>query len=749
MSKKKKYIKYPKERAILSDALPYETPITFSNRYFYRFLVENQVELIPNIMFEKKGIIKNKDYPNKNINNIHGRIQHKSKLKGDNLEALEIICKILFSTDVKDVNPRKIPFTYRISHKEKDFRELALVHPMNQLLLVNFYEQFKESIIYSCSLSNFSIRKPENIAKFSFFNDQLHQTNKGEKSDFLELNGKEYENLKTFFSYGKYTNIYQFFEDYRYQRAEKKYNNLFKFDITKCFDSIYTHSISWAVLGIEVVKENVPSSGNTFSGKFDRFIQNANYGETNGILIGPEFSRIFAEIILQKIDTAIEKKLKENGNNYEHKVDYELYRYVDDYFLFCDEISLKEEILNILKQELKKYKLSINDSKTEKYNKPIITEVSIAKNKIIDLFSENPKFKITELERKQSEHEDEQNKDDQDKVSLIKHKFELSFDPNKLATRYKIIIKESKVDYKDVLNYSLAILTNKIEKNLVSFETIYFKYVEDSMKETFSKSDMLKLKKVESLFTSHIVGIIDFIFFIYSVSPRVNPTIKVSLILSKIIKFFNEKDSRKNKYVNQNNRERVFKKILDESSFILKKNYLNEFAQVESLYLLTLLRDLGKQYRLPKEVILKFINVSQNDDQNKIVINHNVLNYFSIIVLFYYIGNSTKYTAIKNALIVYTYNYIKEYPNEKRGKSSEMAHLILDLLACPFLDLKTKTKMLVLYRNDKNYSDIKKTIIDSIKLKNFHKFHKYWFTKWEKFNLTKELESKKSQEVYS
>ena len=43
MSNKKKYIRYPKERAILSDVLPYEIPITFSNRYLYRFLVENNI----------------------------------------------------------------------------------------------------------------------------------------------------------------------------------------------------------------------------------------------------------------------------------------------------------------------------------------------------------------------------------------------------------------------------------------------------------------------------------------------------------------------------------------------------------------------------------------------------------------------------------------------------------------------------------------------------------------------------------
>ncbi len=744
MSKKKKHIKYPKERAVLSDVLPYEVPITFSNRYFYRFLVDNQIEFIPKSEFKINGITE-ADLINSKLNDSNGIIRHKSQLKGDELLALEIIIPILFSTNIDNINKVKIPFTYKIGHKEKDFRELALIHPMNQLLLVNFYEQYKESIIYSCSLSNFSIRKPDNVAKFIFFNDQLHQSNKGESSDFLELSGKEYENLKTFFSYKKYTNIYKFYEDYRYHRAEKKYNHLFKFDIMKCFDSIYTHSVSWAILGLDVVKENVTASKNSFPGMFDSFIQSANYNETNGILIGPEFSRIFAEIILQKIDVTVENKLLENENNYRFKDNYELYRYVDDYFLFCDSEDLKDEILIILKHELKKYKLSINNSKTEEYNKPIITEITIAKNKIIDLFNEDLKFKISELAEKQ-----EDKKEVDHEVSLVNHKFELAFNPNKLATQYKMIIKESQVDYKDVLNYSLALLASKIEIDLISFEKVYFKYLEENRKTEFSKSDQLKLRKIESLFTSHIEGVVDFIFFIYSVSPRVNSTIKVSLILSKVIKLFKERNRTTKQYqISENNRERVFKKILDESSFILRKNSLNEYAQVESLYLLTLLRDLGKQYRLPEALLIKYLNASQNNESKEVTIKDGTLNYFSIVVLIYYIGHSEKFPFVKDALINYTFNYIEDYPKEKRGKSSEMAHLILDLLACPYLDLKLKIKLLMLYRGDHKFSEIKKTVNDSKKLISFHKKHKYWFTKWERFNLTKELENKKSQEVYS
>lgn len=717
MNKRKKYIQYPKERAILSDVLPYEIPITFSNRYFYRFLVENKIELDGEI------------------------IKFVTNFTDDDLIAFKEILKTLFHHEFdnsKDYKFRKIPFSYRISHKEKDFRELALIHPINQLKLIKFYEDYKELILYSCSISNFSIRKPVDIAKYSFYNDKLHQLNKGDKNDFLELNGREYEDLKTFFSYKKYTNIYKFYEDYRYHRAEKKYNFLFKFDISKCFDSIYTHSISWAVLGLDAVKENVDASKKNFSGIFDKFIQYSNYGETNGILIGPEFSRVFAEIILQKIDKTVEEKiLKLNGSK--NKTDYELYRYVDDYFLFCDDDVLKDEIFKIFKHELKEYKMSINNSKTVEYKKPLITEITIAKEKINVLFSKNPRFLICEVEKAFKYDES------LEQVEILNHKFLFSFNPDNLITQYKIIIKESNVDYKDVLNYSLALLNNIIERNLVLFEKVFLDYKRKiKSKEIKDKTVISKIDIVEDSFTSHIVNFIDFIFFIYSVSPRVNSTIKISHILSKILTFYKLKfKSDKNiNIISTNNRNRVFKKILDETSLIIKKNSISEYAQIETFYLLTVLRELDNEFRIPEVRLSTFIGFDY--EKNEIPNNH--LNYFSIVVLLFYIGHSKKYSKIKDALNVYIENYIESFPIEKRSKSSELTHLILDLLSCPFIEDVFKIKIYSIY---KNYSTAIE-ISTATKVVDFNKKNiKYWFTKWERFNLAKELEYKKSQEVYS
>lgn len=714
MSKKKKYILYPKERAILSDVLPYEVPITFSNRYLYRFLVNN------NIALDGEKI----DFNNNYI--------------GDELSAFIEILKILFHHDFtndKTYKFRKIPFTYRTTHKEHDFRELALIHPINQLKLIKFYDDYKESILYSCSISNFSIRKPAEIAKFKFFNDKLHQLNKGDKNDFLELCGKEYEDLKTFFSYKKYTNIYKFYEDYRYHRAEKKYEFLFKFDIAKCFDSIYTHSIAWAVLGLEVVKENVDPSKKTFSGVFDNFIQYANYGETNGILIGPEFSRIFAEIILQKIDRIVEEKISKLDKAYKNKIDYEIYRYVDDYFLFCDDKLLKDEILKIYKHELKGYKLSINNSKSKEYNKPIITEITIAKEKINKLFSENPRFSIKEIEENELEENDED-------IKVIGHKFSFYFNPDNLITQYKILIKESSVDYKDVLNYSLALLNNIIEKNLVNFEEVYFPYIAKIKSKYISNTrDINNLNKVQDYLTTHLINFIDFVFFIYSVSPRVNSTIKTCHILSKIISFYKLKDKATKKFImSSNNRNRISKKILDEASLIIKKNSITEHGQIETLYLFTIIKELDKEFRVPEVTLAKFIGLNGNAIPDK------KLNYFSIVVLIFYLGHSKQYPIIKQALLEYIERYIASFPVEIRGKSSEVTHLILDLMACPFIEDRQKIKIFGIY---KNYSTPNQ-LLQARKVIYFHKKHmKFWFTRWERFNLAKEFEYKKSQEVYS
>jgi len=67
-------------------------------------------------------------------------------------------------------------------------------------------------------------------------------------------------------------------------------------------------------------------------------------------------------------------------------------------FLFYNDERIKDDIINLYKFELKEFKLSINDSKSSYYGKPMITELTIAKLKIGDLFNKNLTYKIKEVE---------------------------------------------------------------------------------------------------------------------------------------------------------------------------------------------------------------------------------------------------------------------------------------------------------------------------------------------------------------
>jgi len=716
---KKKQIKYTMARALLSDTLPYEIPLTFSNRHFYQFVNEFNIQFI-NDKSNSQSIICN---------------------LSDN--KFEIILKLLFGTNKplmgKKINidekmHRRVPFVFNIAHKANRFRELTIPHPKSQLELVAFYDVYKELILYYSNISLFSIRKPDKIAKFAYQNDNLHKMNLGDEDDAIESSDREYENLKTFFTYSQYPHIYKFYEDYRYHRAEKKYDKLFKFDISKCFDSIYTHSIGWAINSKEYAKEYCSSNGVAeFGNRFDKFMQNTNYGETNGIVIGPEFSRIFAEIILQKIDKTVEQRLKtRKENNLTFKRDYEVFRYVDDYFVFYNDDKVKEDVLTEYELMLKMYKMSISESKSIHYVKPLITELTIAKDKITNLIDTEIFLKI-------------EKKDGKERIS----DFQINCNSKALITKFKTIIKESNVEYKDVMNFTLHLINKKVKQSISRYET----YVDGLEKiryessfvadiNSFTVEEWQKKVKQESLFNKYMWDLLDFVFFIYSVNPRVSFTVKLCHILSKILLTYKQRiqfkgSSEKIKRFTDQSKEFVFKKISDEIVFTLERRRLDKYIQVESLYLLIALAELGEQFRLTEEQLKQYFNLKLDEDR---LVFQADINYFVITVLLFYIKNEKSYLPIKKAIkLQIICLFEKEERIEKRSSKSENVLLLFDIIVCPYLDAKFKREVLSLFgvtsANEQNI------------ILNFKNVRKYWFTKWNNFNFAKELEAKIANEL--
>lgn len=694
--RKKITLKYRKENSVLSDVLPYEVPVTFTNRHFYDFIVSNGIE------YKNKCIYwcpddKTLDQIIRLLFGIGPSVKPEKEIKVDGS-----ILKYY------KMEKPSIPFSYKIAHKQKEYRELAVPHPRNQIEVAELYHCCKELILYYCSNSPFSIRQPKKISKYTYHKDRVHYEKLSDDKDGIEEDDREYENLRSFFVYRDYSNIHKFYESYRYHRCEKKYNSLSILDISKCFESIYTHSLAWALLGKDRVKERLTggSIDKTFAGRFDKLMQRMNYGETNGIIIGPEFSRIFAELILQSVDKALLQDLRLK-HRLLHKKDYEMFRYVDDYFIFFDDPSTKETILEVLQIALREHKLYLNFSKAKDYEKPIITEISMAKNRIAGFLGERLVYNLETVEK-------DENLEAKEKSPK---RGNIYINSTALITQFKTVIKEYNIEYKDVLNYSFGIIERRCDRIL----------------KNYSKTSMDC--RSEKNLVEAIVAILEFVFFLYSVFPRVNTTIRLCRILRIFISFMKTPDS------NKDFRDLIFKYIYDDVCFILKKNRSSEHIQVETLYLLTVLSELGRDYWLEQDVLANYFNIVP--DGNKKFSKTHELNYFSITVMLFYMKEKKRYDELRVFVEEVIINKFQGR-NEVLQKDAELIMLLLDTISCPYVSFGTKKQLLEMYGVTEPVAQL---IINRKHRKHSNK-KQLWFTTWEDFNFGKALDAKQSREVY-
>ena len=727
MRKRKKIkLNYSKERVLFSDVLPYECPKIFSNRYLYRFLAKylwvGEEQKIDNITW---NVLKQSKRLDQKDVSVFAALLFGCYEKGKRIGKLQHKPNDLF-----------YPYQFNIAHKTNKNRTLSIIHPYNQWQIVEFYEQYKYSILYLCNQSSYSIRKPHKIAQYFYYRDRLHRKLSGHESDKVELFFNEYENLKTYFSYEKYANIYKFYEDYRYQRAEKKFKYLVKFDLQSCFDSIYTHTISWATAGgANKVKVLPGYHGSWVGDAFDNLMQSVNARETNGIVIGPEFSRIFAEIILQYIDQKVEQELLKK--NLRLKSTYECYRYVDDYFLFYNDENVRNLFMESLTKWLKEFKLQINPSKTEVYERPFITKVTIAKQRIENLLSNIfsiPLWEEMESNLSMEKEEDTEDEDlDKDREILDK-KFNIYLPANDVNTQIKVIVKECGIEYRDIANYLLEKISQRLDAFLNRYEIGFKKYERLMSKEETNKDDVeTHAQRVQRKLTNYLVSLIDVTFFVFNSNRQINTTLKLQKIINSIIIYAKRHgDFKVNPAVRFQtiSKDIIFKKIQDEIALVLATTDSHRNTLHESLYLLILAKELGYAYLLSPEVIRSFIEKSELQ-----------YNFFACLILLYYYANHKCYD-LQKALL--TDEILKKYrlvAESERKRNSELTILTADMMTCPFVDDAYKQRLLTLM----GITETK----DQQMIMRFAKKQKYIFTRWTMFNLNKELQAKISQEVYS
>lgn len=124
-------------------------------------------------------------------------------------------------------------------------------------------------------------------------------------------------------------------------------------DIAKCFQSIYSHSIPWALVGKTEAKSKAKKRyDNYWFNQLDHSITFCKNGETHGLLIGPHASNVLSEIILSVVDKELCKK-------------WHYTRHIDDYTCYVDSMENAQLFLVDLKTELGKFDLLVNDKKTK------------------------------------------------------------------------------------------------------------------------------------------------------------------------------------------------------------------------------------------------------------------------------------------------------------------------------------------------------------------------------------------------
>ena len=605
---KVKINKDDKARILLTELLPYEVPMLFSNEGFYK-------------------LVSNGKY-----STFFDRIIQLSKAGGDGKKY-------------------GIPFNYEIRKNiEGDTRTLSVIHPYCQFYFIELYEKYDSLMLHLCSKSHISLRRISKVAKFFYSPDFVYSEDNHKNAELEvepEILSVESQYLKSYFTYYPIDLIYKFYDRNEFQRLEQRFNYLMEFDISKCFYHIYTHSITWAVKDKESAKRNARET--SFENSFDKLMQLANYNETNGIVVGPEISRIFAEIILQQVDINVSKRLEEN---YKYGVDYEVRRYVDDYFVFSNDPKILETVKKEFQKELGFYKLYLNPTKSDIKTPPFITNVTVGKRELQELLLSlyESLFEIKEIKTIGVE-----------KVEQVK-----------VLTRIR---RPNSISQRFIKDFQCIVKRNNLTYDILSKDIIRF------FKTKFSK--ILKegeLEKDKEVIENLFISLFDILFYAYSLNINSNTTFKLAQIIVLACKYL-EKQKADLKHT-------IYSKISKEADFVLtnfhRKSKTSE-TNIEILNLILALKKLDDSYGLSVKKLKEILGIDKADGFKR-------LNYFHIITLLYYIENKAVYSDLKKE--IENNVEIRFSEDEDPFSKSELTMLFFDYINCPFVDDRSKRKIM-------------------------------------------------------
>lgn len=657
MSKKHRIGKINKNdyfRVLVTETLPYETPIIFSNDGLY----------------------------------------HQCK----NPTALPKIFQCFLEKLILPAqgNENTIPFTYKVRKTATERRQLSLIHPQSQVQFVDFYKRYDQSILHYCQKSPSSIRSPKKVAnayyiKTKFKNINLHKAGRVASlaTDRISRHSPSY------FAYTGYDRMYKFYESQDFFKLESKYEILQTLDVSKCFDSIYTHTISWALKDKDFTKAHV-SVSSTFAQEFDSAIRRANHNETNGIVIGPEVSRIFSEIIFQEIDALTIKDLASRKlSPYTYNHDYSIRRYVDDVLIFANTIETAKDVYNAYSENLSKFNLHPNQAKATTTARPFAT----LKSNI-----------ISDITRTAQTFFDEFLDEIEETIIIPKKIFNKWTLTRGFIKAIKCTCSRNNGTYDDISSYLISSILERIKKivNISATTT-----------QTISEGD----------FRVALETLLDVSFYLYNVSPSVSASYKLCTSIILAVRFSENKLPKEKEQIKQTVFELIEQTLANKS--LSKYTAIEKFVSLEAINILLAAHELGENYLLAPETVSRIFSTGDE------------LNYFDLVSCLYYIKDYAIYQTMRTKIDRAIDERLRDLSSIKRN--TEKACLLLDMLACPYINPQRKTRWIL--ESYKVFQVARPTSAELDEILNSTR-KTFWFVKWHEFDLLNILEKKELRQVY-
>ena len=398
---------------ILTDLLPVELSELCSFRPFYDFLLEKPQQKIISLLVEQLK---------------------ETMAKGDVTMFFEKLATM--------------PLKYNILKGTDSTREMSIVQPMSALNIFFFMECYQKDILNHFGKHHcFSIRyhkkntdlhyKAKSKRETQYFQRQYSRTGKG----VVQQTG-------SYFKIAPFESINSFSDSRLWRLCNFHFGYYAKIDYKSCFDSIYSHAYNW-IVERNIVDSKDAQNSNLFI-TIDRIMQNINGRSSNGLIVGPEFSRMIAEVLLQQIDSEVFLALAKN--KMEQGKEYNVFRYVDDIFIFSNSQEHLNIVISMFRLISENYRLHLNELKLLKGDTPCLPKSWLEKTRHLSdelegFFYKGNKAGFDELP--------------DDERHLVKSDY---IHVDRIKDEIVVLMKEFLNDRRTIVSFLLSTLLNNISK---------------------------------------------------------------------------------------------------------------------------------------------------------------------------------------------------------------------------------------------------------------------------------------------